>query len=293
MRIYFSDDYGAARFAFATTRKAMWIAESLRERPIPGVELVAPRPLSAEEMSVVHDPAYIEALRTGIPADLAQSQGFSWDPGLWRSISAMTGGAVAAALGAYHSGGTAGSLSSGLHHARRERGAGLCSVNGLALAAHAARAQGAHNGLILDLDAHAGGGTHSLIAQDPHISQLDVSVNGYDAYATDRPGDRFVLMDNASSLYLPTLRELLNDPQYDRRFDLVLYNAGMDPSGEGVTADELADRERTVFQWAREHGSPIAFVIAGGYLSRERLVVLHRLTIRAAAGTLDSTAEAA
>ena len=77
--------------------------------------------------------------------------------------------------------------------------------------------------------------------------------------------------------------------------DLVIYNAGMDPHQDsavgglrGITTQRLADRERMVFPWARERGAPVAFVLAGGYVSarlpRERLADLHRLTIGAAAG---------
>jgi acetoin utilization deacetylase AcuC-like enzyme len=41
-----------------------------------------------------------------------------------------------------------------------------------------------------------------------------------------------------------------------------------------------------VFEWARAHGLPVAFVLAGGYtgaaLARAELVDLHLLTIEAA-----------
>src|SRR6185369_4139490 len=109
----------------------------------------------------------------------AESQGFSWDPGLWRMVLASNGGVVAAARAALQDG-VAGSLSSGLHHARHERGAGFCTFNGLALAARAALDAGAGSVLILDLDAHCGGGTTSLIEREPRIWQSDVSVSGLD-----------------------------------------------------------------------------------------------------------------
>ncbi|MDP2769724.1 MAG: amidohydrolase family protein, partial [Giesbergeria sp.] len=56
-------------------------------------------------------------------------------------VCASNGGAVAAALAAIAEG-VAGSLSSGLHHAARGRGAGFCTFNGLALGVRAARAAG-------------------------------------------------------------------------------------------------------------------------------------------------------
>jgi hypothetical protein len=35
-------------------------------------------------LSRVHDPAYVDAVRTGKPFELAQSQGFKWDKKLHR-----------------------------------------------------------------------------------------------------------------------------------------------------------------------------------------------------------------
>ena len=91
--------------------------------------------------------------------------------------------------------------------------------------------------------------------------------------------------------YLPTIAGLLE--RATGPWDLVLYNAGMDPHQgsdigglRGVTTEMLAERERIVFAWARRRGVPVAFVLAGGYsgarLSREALAGLHRLTIAAA-----------
>ena len=93
--------------------------------------------------------------------------------------------------------------------------------------------------------------------------------------------------------YLPTLRRRLDaiDPA---GFDLVLYNAGMDPfegchigGRRGIARDVLAEREDAVFAWCRADGLPVAFVLAGGYtnsgFSEDELVDLHRLTLEAAA----------
>ena len=111
---------------------------------------------------------------TGVPRAPAEQQGFLWNAGLWRSVLASNGGVVAAALSAMRTG-VAGSLSSGLHHARRDRGSGFCTFNGLVIAAHEALDGGAGSVLILDLDAHCGGGTASLIADEPRIWHVDVS----------------------------------------------------------------------------------------------------------------------
>src|SRR5205085_10730708 len=145
-------------------------------------EIQSPKSLTAEQLSIVHDPDYVRAVKSGEPRSLAESQGFPWDPGIWTMVVASTGGAVSAALTAFQLRESAGSLSGGLHHARRDRGSGFCTFNGLALAAAAAIEAGAESVLILDLDAHCGGGTHSLIKNNPKIWQVDVSVNVFDNY---------------------------------------------------------------------------------------------------------------
>jgi acetoin utilization deacetylase AcuC-like enzyme len=146
--------------------------------------------------------------------------------------------------------------------------------------------------LILDLDAHCGGGTHALIAEDPHIWQVDVSVDGFDRY---EPGERTTLdIVTSAANYLPTIAQRLHDVQA-QPFGLCIYNAGMDPHEDcpegalaGIRDQHLWEREELVFAWCRDRGLPVAFVIAGGYvrpprMDEARLVELHRLTLTVAA----------
>jgi acetoin utilization deacetylase AcuC-like enzyme len=283
--------YVGSAHVFETTRKAQWIADSLGSVPIGGIELVSPSSLSYDQLVQVHDPAYVRAVETGVPRSLAESQGFRWDAGLWPMVCASNGGAVAAALAALQTG-VAGSLSSGLHHARREYGNGFCTFNGLAVAAREALAAGVASVLILDLDAHCGGGTASLIAEEPGIWQIDVSVCDFDRYASGERAWLRIVQD--SDEYLGAIERALQDVRLrGPRFELCLYNAGMDPFQgcdigglTGITRDTLTVRERLVFDWCREQQLPIAFVLAGGYLGHrldeEDLVALHRLTLSAA-----------
>jgi acetoin utilization deacetylase AcuC-like enzyme len=291
LQLFYSPAYVGSGYAFDTTRKARWVADSLAASPISGVALVAPAPLTREQAAEVHDPAYVQAVETGVPRSLAESQGFSWDGGLWPMVLASNGGVVAAAHAALEHG-VAGSMSSGLHHAAYASGAGFCTFNGLALAARAALSAGARSVLILDLDAHCGGGTASLIAGEPRIHQLDLAVDRFDSYAATEQA-RLVFVTTSVD-YLPTLRRVLNEMEHPPgALDLCLYNAGMDPCErcsigglDGITPAILAERERIVFEWCDALRLPIAFVFAGGYigarLDAAELVALHRLTVSAA-----------
>ena len=289
--IFYSPAYHQTSYAFDTTRKSGWIATSLKAKPISGVELVSPPPLTADDFAIVHDHEYINAIITGEPGHLAESQGFYWDQGLWPTVCASNGGMVAAALHALQHG-VAGSLSSGLHHARYENGVGYCTFNGIALAAFAALKAGAGHVLILDLDAHCGGGTQSLIRHEDRLWQLDVSVSSFDSYPSSAR-HRLNIVRTAWE-YLPTIRQALADlDSIAPNFSLCLYNAGMDPCEacalgglRGITRDMLAERERMVFEWCLDRKMAVAFGLAGGYvcstLTETELVGLHRMTLEAA-----------
>ena len=274
--LYYSPDYCAASHAFDTTRKASWIADSLRARPVAGVRLVEPIPVSVETLCETHSSEYVDAVRYGDPGSLACSQGFAWCERLFDSVAASTGGIVAAAIDAIASG-IAGSLSSGLHHARHEAGLGFCTFNGLVIAAREAIKAGCERVLILDLDAHGGGGTESLISDQVRILHLDIATDRFDLH------EGTVLVRNRED-YLPALFSELQG--ISQKPDLILYNAGMDVhEGDCGCLDNqsIAARESSVFQWASDNKIPIAYTMAGGYSQRPLLVGLHRATVRAAA----------
>lgn len=291
MKVMYSEQFICDDFRVETKTKAADVAASLTADPIPGVELRAPEAANARQLETVHWRGYVTALMTGEPEERAIMNGLGeWSPSLRDSVLASTGGVIAAAREAIAQRTNAGSLSSGLHHAKYRFGSGYCTVNGLVIAARVALAEGARRILILDLDAHCGGGTAQLIDGVAGIEQVDVSVNTYDRYS-DIPNSRLVICDGGS--YLSTIEAELAAIHDPGSIDLVLYNAGMDPHERchtggvsGITTEVLAAREEMVFGWTASHGIPTAFVLAGGYadrnLPREELAGLHRLTVEAA-----------
>lgn len=291
IEVFFHSDYCVDGSAYETLQKSAWVARSLERRPIAGLRLVAPRRLEVDDLLGIHTRSYVDAIRTGKPRWLAESQGFAWSEHLWRAACASSGGVVAAALRALRSGGVSGSLSSGLHHARADRGEGCCTFNGLALAASAALHAGAGRVLILDLDAHGGGGTWSLLSGDPRVESFDLCTYDFDRFTS--PRWRGALVQDPAR-YREEVERGLSWLETRGAFDLCLYNAGMDPCGlsdqglVGLKPAVLAWRERAVFDWCRARRLPVAFVLAGGYLSprldRGGLVALHRETLLAAVG---------
>lgn len=251
--------------------------------------VVRPAPASSEELERVHDDEYVSAVRTGVPEELAASNGIGWDDSLFAAAASSTGGIRDAALHALRRGEHSGALASGLHHARAEQGEGFCTFNGLVVAARAALDHGATRVLVLDLDAHCGGGTASLIDGVDGIEQVDVSVIGFDWYPSR--SDARLTMSTAETYLVDVEAALSAIPRPDE-LDLVLYNAGMDPhehagGRSGITTATIATREQLVFEWADGAGVPVAFTLAGGYQSTQYdldgVAALHLLTFDAAA----------
>jgi len=287
MKVFYNEAYMAAAHAFDTTRKSGSIATAMDEGSVPGCEVVDPIDfvdLAGKLIEETHASAYVEALRTGEPHELAESQGFNWDEGIWVMAVNSTAGVLAAVDEALATGGSSGSLSSGLHHARRAGGVGYCTVNGLAMAATRATELISGTVVILDLDAHCGGGTNELIGGDGRILHLDLSTSSFDSYSPDGDDELTVLHGPTDVEYLEHVHSFLALIPDDT--GLVIYNAGMDPHPT-VSAEGLAQRERLVAAWCARHGVPAAFVLAGGYtwgITMDELVELHLNTVRAFAG---------
>jgi len=288
---YYNDRYFCDGYGVDTREKAHDIALSLSSDPIDGIEIADPQPATREQILLAHSSEYTKGILTGSPARAAERNGLGqWSRDLAISVQNSTGGVVAAVQTALATDTNAGSLSSGLHHARHKHGAGFCTVNGLVVGAKIALQLGAVRVVIVDFDAHCGGGTASLIEGVAGVEQIDVSVSAYDSYQSTSSA---TLVMSSGSTYLADIRSSLDSVANPSGVDLVLYNAGMDPHERcgtggvaGITTAVLRERENMVFSWARKAGIPVAFVLAGGYsgqrLSREELVSLHRMTLEAA-----------
>lgn len=271
MKVFYNTDYHGSTYAMETTRKSELIADLVRSSSLP-IDIVDPSNLYEETETLInqlHNPEYVKAVKTGKPRDLAESQGFNWDPKLFTLAVAHNAGCIGAVDTAMQDKTIAGTLSSGLHHARYDYGTGFCTFNGVALAAHRAIANGANRVLILDFDAHGGGGTQSLIsdfADQDRVVQIDVVVSPFDLTIDDGTLSMTFLSDSHS--YLTWIDHALRSAQrlHDaKKFDVVIYNAGMDPLNAGVTESQIEEREREVAAFLTSNNLPCAFTMAGGY----------------------------
>ncbi len=280
-------------------RKFQLVADGLAGNPF--VRVAAPLPVSETELLRVHTAEYVTAVRTGEPRALAESQKFPWSGALWPSVLLTSGGVVAAARRACEEG-LAAALASGFHHAHADHGEGFCTFNGLVVAAETLRAAGRLRTVaVLDLDLHYGNGTASLCATRPWLFNCSIYGNDYDGNTAHRDVEvrRHIDGPNHLSLVLPNgsgrpiLLEALERGTRALlswgRPDLVLYQAGADPYREDpyspldLDHDDLRERDRWVFEWAKRVGLPLAWVLAGGYTPEiSKVVAVHLGTFEAA-----------
>jgi acetoin utilization deacetylase AcuC-like enzyme len=278
-------------------RKFRLVADALSSDP--RIEIVAPKPVTDGDLLRVHTLAYVDAIRTGEPRALAESQKFPWSPALFGSVL-LTNGAVYAAASAALADGASGALASGFHHACADHGEGFCTFNGLVVALEKLRAAGRiRRAAILDMDLHYGNGTASLSTSRDWLFALSIYGNDYwdntpfrDVSVIRHPagpnhaeavlpnGCRGDEMLGILERHLPVLLDRAKP-------DILLYQAGADPLRDDpyspleLDHDDLIARDRRVFEFASEHGLPVAWVLAGGYApDLSKVVAVHVNTAR-------------
>lgn len=282
-------------------RKFALVKERILARGLPA-QLTEPAPASDGDLLRVHTSEYVKAIATGEPRALAESQKFPWSHELAASVR-LTNGAAVSAVSAALEDGVACALASGFHHAHADHGEGFCTFNGLVVALESARAAGRiTRALVVDLDLHYGNGTASLLEARPELHNLSIYGSWYEAnrassdvaskHAVDTDNCRSIAVPNGANgeAYLAIIDAALGPAIERARPDVILYQAGADPYREDpyspldVGLEDLAERDRRVFDAAKRGGVPIAWVLAGGYTKDvSKVVEVHANTFAAAA----------
>src|SRR5205814_8658958 len=155
----------------------------------------------------------------------------------------------------------------GFHHAAPDRGAGLCAVNGLAVALAVARKNGFDGRVaVLDLDAHPPDGTAECLRSDP--KKWIGSISGAGWAGLDGV-DEVVLPGAGDGAYLSALSELLSRMERPRLAFVLAGGDVLDGDKLGklrLTLDGARRRDLAVASALR--GIPSAWLPAGGYSDR-------------------------
>jgi acetoin utilization protein AcuC len=254
----------------------------------PGLEMIEPRVATDEEITRVHAPSYVAAVKR-YSADPGMA--VAWEAGQW---GLAAGGDTPAFAGMHEAAATicgqsieacmavwegradqAFSAGGGLHHAFANRAAGFCIYNDCAVAIKAMLDAGAERIAYIDVDVHHGDGTQWIFYDDPRVLTCSVHETGrYLFPGTGGIGERGVGDGEGTSIniplppyagdrpYLRAVEEVIAPAVRAFRPDVIVTQNGADPHH----ADPLAHLQVTMSAFPRLYRAlhDLAFDAAGG-----------------------------
>jgi acetoin utilization protein AcuC len=202
---------------------------------LPDDQVIQPRSATDEEIMLIHDPSYVEAVKKASVGALdngtAANYGLGTDdtpifPNMHEASSLLVG-ATLTAVDSVMEGKTkhALSLGGGLHHGFRGKASGFCIYNDSSIAIEYMRKKYGAKVLYVDTDAHHGDGVQWAFYDDPNVCTLSIhetgrylfpgtgSVNekgngqGY-GYSFNIPVDAFTEDESWLAAYEESMREI-------------------------------------------------------------------------------------
>lgn len=250
--VFYSESMLADAHSFSpSAMKPRAVVESWGKLGVP-IQLVAPPPVTADELCLAHAEEYVDGVLSGFIAN-----GFgNRDRTVAASLLYTNGAMLAAARAALENGAVAVAPCSGFHHAGYDHGGGFCTFNGLMVTAQWLKSRRLVKRVgILDFDMHVGNGTDDIISRLglDYVRHYTAGASWHEASETDD------FLDAINGIV-----EGMSD------CDLILYQAGADPHvddplGGFLTTEQLNERDRRVFAAVRDRNIPIAWNLAGGY----------------------------
>lgn len=276
MQVFYTDQFvlplpAAHRFPM---RKYSLLREALRNNGVvQESEFHVPPAVTIDQLNLAHDRDYV---RRAVDGELTRSEilriGFPWSPQLIERSRRSSGATYEAAKVALLEGFSA-NLAGGTHHAQWDCGEGYCVFNDSIVATRGLRQEGlVRRVLIVDTDVHQGNGTAQIARDDETIFTFSIhgarnfplrkELSDLDVPLPDGTGDEAFLDALTDGLQISLRRS---------RPDLIIYLAGADPFEHdtlgrlAVSKQGLAERDRIVYQTAKQHGLPVVVTMAGGY----------------------------
>jgi len=260
-----------------------------REDLLQGAAFFRPRPAPFEWIALAHDPVYVDQVfNAQVPEKIAREIGFPMRADIAQRARCATGGTVLTGYLALEHG-LACNTAGGSHHARRRHGAGFCVFNDVAVAIKVMQADGAvRKALVVDLDVHQGDGTADIFQGDRDVFTFSMhSEKNYPVRKVPSHLDIGLPDGLTDDVYLATLSETLPGLLAAEDWDIVFFNAGVDPYGGdrlgrlALTRAGLSRRDRYVIESVNAAGIPLAGVLGGGYSTdidelADRHLTLHR-----------------
>ncbi|HXW86177.1 MAG TPA: histone deacetylase [Candidatus Bathyarchaeia archaeon] len=258
------------------------------------------KPVSDEDLRKVHSKEYLASINgwvsSSATARIAEMPPLAFIPNvllckkLLHPMRLATQGTIIGIEKAFKHG-WAINLSGGYHHAKHGNGEGFCFFADIPLAIVKMRKNAEHANkkvLIVDLDAHHGNG-HVDCCKDDELTII-FDVYNKDAYPVrhvsnpkkdiqDVAYNYPIVSYTNDEAYLNIVKKNLPKAIEETNPNLIIYNAGTDilkgdrVGGLSVSREGIVERDRLVFQYAKEKEIPILMTLSGGYTQESASII--------------------
>jgi acetoin utilization deacetylase AcuC-like enzyme len=277
MQVWFHPLYteGIHRDARFPRERYRQLAARLQAEEDAGLIRIRTAPLAARtDLLLAHDESYVDAFLQGnlSPKEVRRIGLRPWTDDLIPRTLHIVGGALAALSSVLESGGFAGNMAGGTHHAHRDFGSGYCVFNDLAICARKAlRDFDLRRVSVLDLDVHQGDGTATILSRLEGARTVSVHcAKNFPFRKAESDFDLPVEEATTDQDFLAIVDQAI-ERAMEFEPDLLLFQAGVD----GLATDTLGRlslsregmrvRNQKVFAAAQETSTPCLLFMGGGY----------------------------
>ncbi|WP_404468721.1 acetoin utilization protein AcuC [Sutcliffiella horikoshii] len=188
----YSDDFQKYKFSenhpFNQLRVKLTYDLLQKSNLLSAQDILPPRMATDEELALIHDPRYIEAVKLAgkglLPKDKANNYGLGTEdtpifPNMHEASALLVGGTLTA-VDQVMTGKSehALNLGGGLHHGFRGKASGFCIYNDTAVAIKYLQEKYGARVLYVDTDAHHGDGVQWAFYEDPNVCTLSIHETG-------------------------------------------------------------------------------------------------------------------
>lgn len=249
-----------------------------------------PASIASNRVLAVHDRNYFDNLLSlNLTPQEVRRTGFPLDRRVVDRELHIVNGTLIAAWYALHND-IALNIAGGTHHAFRDHGAGFCLLNDIAIAAaYLLSERMVRQVLVVDLDVHQGDGTASIFSDEPRVFTFSMhGANNYPLRKESSDLDVALPDGTGDHPYLYELERHLDRIMQEVNPDFIFFQSGVDVLATdklgklAVSREGCKQRDRIVFQTARQNNIPIVASMGGGYSEFKDIIEAHANTFRLA-----------
>ena len=246
----------------------------IEEKLIRRKDILVPKKVSYEDMARVHDEAYLKKISDpSVAAQLLKITDVDpWDSYILDFFRTVAGGTILAMEYVIKHSGIVFNLGGGFHHAQRNRAAGFCLINDVAIAIEKMRLRhDLSKILIIDLDYHQGDGNLEFYRDDSDIFTFSMHASKWIEAEKEMNTDILLPLNTNGSEYIQILKSHLISIFDSFNPELVVYIAGSDPYEHDTLCDlnlsrgEMLERNLFVSNLVKSKSLPLVVVAGGGY----------------------------